>query len=144
MTNPTCSRVGCGAPDFTLSGVDGKSTTLSLLKGQTVIIVFLKTRCSECSDLMRYMQQVYDLWPRDQLEILVIASQEKSSDVQNWVKLNKIRCPVLLDPDGDVINTYGPSMIPFSFFVDSAQNIKIKRPGPISAKEIDTLIKLLH
>ncbi|MGA9047660.1 MAG: trypsin-like peptidase domain-containing protein [Dehalococcoidia bacterium] len=139
----TCPNVGCTAPDFTLSGVDGKSTTLSLLKGQTVIIVFLKTRCSECSDLMRNMQQVYDLWPSEQLEILVIVSQEKSSDVQNWVKLYKIRCPVLLDPDGNVINTYRPSMIPFSFFVESEQNIRIKRPGPLSANEIGTLLNLL-
>jgi peroxiredoxin len=144
-SKPTCTYVGCIAPDFTLSTMDGKSITLSTLKGKTVIILFLKTRCSTCAELMKYMQQVYDLWPREQLEILVILSHEKTGDIQSWINLYKISCPVLLDSDGRLINKYGPSMMPASYFLDADQTIKMKKFGSFAtrATEIDALLRLI-
>jgi hypothetical protein len=93
---------------------------------------------------MRCIQQIYDNWPREQMECIVVIGLEKAADVDRWVKLYGIKTPVVLDPAGDVANQYQPAQMPALYFLDGDGTIKIKKYAPLGGcgKEIDALLRL--
>ncbi|MEI6186708.1 MAG: trypsin-like peptidase domain-containing protein, partial [Dehalococcoidia bacterium] len=95
-----CPNVGCVAPAFTLTGLDGKPVSLNSFKGRKVLLVFAGTSCPGCSKLTQCISQVYGSWPRDQLEVLVVISGEGDGSVREWVAANGVNCKVLPDPSG--------------------------------------------
>ena len=140
-----CANVGCRAPVFSLNTTDGRMISLNTYKGRKVILVFTAAGCSSCSEVMRCIQQIYDNWPRSQMEVIVVVSLEKASEVDRWIKLYGIKTPVVLDPDGDVTNRYQPAKMPALYFLDSEGIIKSKKYAPLGGgcgKEIDTLLRL--
>jgi len=144
MVSPTCPNVGCVAPAFTLSGLDGKQVSLDSFKGRKVLLVFTGTSCPGCSELMRCISQVYDAWPRDQLEVLVVVSGGSDSAAGGWATANGVKCRVLPDPTGQVTGLYKPASLPATYFINTYGEIKVKRAGlwDNCAAGIDTLLKL--
>ena len=139
-----CPNVGCHAPDFNLATADGGRISLNSLKGKKAIVVFTTTGCSSCAEVMRCMGQIYDNWPREQMEVVVIVGNEKLTDVQRWIKLYNVKWPVALDPGSDITNDYQPSRLPALYFLNSDGDIKIKKYAPLGGcgKEIDSLLRL--
>jgi S1-C subfamily serine protease len=140
----SCAEVGCQAPDFTLSTPDGKPVSLSSFKGKKVILAFVSTRCSTCLQVSLCTQQFYSNWPREQMDIISIVSQEKAADVASWIKTYGFKNPVVLDPSGDIYDKYRPDKTPALYFLDTYGTIKIKKFGQIDdcATELDSLLKL--
>jgi S1-C subfamily serine protease len=144
MAPAACAEVGCKAPDFTLNTPDGKPVALSSFKGKKVILAFVSTRCSTCREITLCTEQFYDNWPREQMEIISIVSQEKAADVADWAKTWAIKNPVVLDPNGDIYQKYRPEKIPSLYFLNGDGIIKIKKAGAIQdcPTELDSLLKL--
>jgi peroxiredoxin len=140
----TCPNVGCKAPGFTLTGLDGRPVSLDSFKGRKVILVFAGTSCSGCIKLMQCISQVYDTWPREQLEVLVVVSGESDSVIRKWASVNGVKCRVLSDPNGQVKDLYRPAGVPAMYFINTYGEIKVKRAGPLDncAAGIDSLLKL--
>ena len=143
-TQDSCHEVGCHAPDFTLQTPDGKSISLASLKGKKVLLIFSSTRCSTCLQVTLCTQQFYENWPRNQLEIVFIVSQEKAAEVTGWIKTYGYKNPVVIDPDGAVYNKYRPEKVPALYFLDSEVMIKIKKFGEIDdcATQLDSWLKM--
>ncbi len=143
-TQTSCSEVGCHAPDFSLLTPDGKTVSLSSLKGKKAILAFMSTRCSTCLETILCIQQFYDNWPREQMEVVAIVSQEKSADVASWIKTYGLKNPVVLDPAGDIYNKYRPEKTPALYFLNGDGTIKIKKYGQIDdcTTELDSLLRL--
>jgi len=140
----TCPNVGCKAPGFTLLGQDGKQVSIDAFKGRKVLLVFAGRTCPGCAQLMQCVSQVYDIWPREQLEILVIVSGENNSLISEWAAANRIKCKVLSDPDGQVADLYRPASLPATYFIDAYGQIKVRRAGigDNCATDIDSLLRL--
>ena len=143
-TATACSDVGCSAPDFNLTTLDGKHVSLTRLKGKKTILAFVSTRCSSCLELIVCIQEIYGNWPRGQMDVLTIVSKEKSTDVERWIKLYGIKTPVVLDADGAVYNRYRPDRVPALYFLNGDGNIKIKKYAPLEdcARTLDFLLRL--
>jgi len=139
-----CPNVGCAAPDFTLSGLNGQQVSIDSFKGRKVLLVFTGTTCTGCSQLMRCISQVYDAWPRAQLEVLVIVSGESDAAIREWAAANELKCKVLSDPAGQVAGLYRPASLPAIYFINTYGEIKVKRAGfpDNCATGIDTLLRL--
>ncbi|MFA5399010.1 MAG: trypsin-like peptidase domain-containing protein [Dehalococcoidia bacterium] len=139
-----CPNVGCKAPAFSLSGPDGEQVSIAACKGRKVLLVFAGSTCPGCSQLMQCVLQIYDAWPREQLEVLVIVSGESDAVVREWAAVNRIKCRVLSDPEGQVADLYRPAGLPAVYFIDAYGQIKIKRAGIVDNcnQEIDTLLRL--
>ena len=70
-------RKGDPAPDFTLKDLEGKTWTLSELKGQVVFINFWATWCPPCLKELPSMQQLYTILPKEKFKMLAVLSKDK-------------------------------------------------------------------
>jgi len=110
-------EIGNIAPDFTLQTINGKSITLSNLRGRTVLLNFWLSSCAACVDEMPYLQTVLDGQANDELVILAINCGESSQTVQSTVDSLRLTIPMLLDPDGKVCADYKRGA-PTTFIID--------------------------
>ncbi len=143
ITQTVCPNVGCRAPDFTLSSTDGKEYSVQALKGKKSILVFAGENCASMSRSPDCLKRLYGLWPRGQLEIIMVVKQ-KNSDAADWVKANSIKFPVLADADGGMAGLYDAGAVPAYYFLNAYGDIKIKRVAAVNLcyEEIDALLRL--
>ena len=74
LTSPLAARK---APDFTLPTIDGKSVTLSELRGQVVYVDFWATWCPPCRKSFPWMQKMHDRYAKSGLNIIAISLDGK-------------------------------------------------------------------
>ncbi|NOY97760.1 MAG: TlpA family protein disulfide reductase [Chloroflexi bacterium] len=106
-------------PEFTLQTLDGKSATISDLRGQVVLINFWASWCPPCRAEMPAIQNTYEEYREQGFTVLAVnmTAQDQLSDVTQFVSEYSLTFPILLDPDGSVAQTYQVRSLPTSFFV---------------------------
>jgi len=144
VTQSVCPNVGCKAPDFTLSALNGQPATLQSLKGRKVVLIFSGDDYLADTRLVECVAKVYEAWPRGQLEAMLVIPRGNNSDLADWVKANGIKFPVLLDPNGEITNLYNAAGFPAFYFINAYGDIKIKRADALGLcyEEIDALLRL--
>lgn len=108
------------APDFTLSGPDGKPVTLSSLRGKVVLLNFWATWCPPCREEMPSMETLYQAFKgRSDFVMLAVSSQETKATVDQFLKKTPYNFPILLDTRGEVSSMYSVSAIPTTYLIDA-------------------------
>jgi peroxiredoxin len=103
---------GKPAPDFTLKQLDGKSVTLSDLKGSVVVLDFWATWCGPCRMGLPHINKVAKDRAADGVKVFAVNLQEDASQIQPFLQQNNLSLPVLLDSDGAVAEKYKAEAIP--------------------------------
>ncbi len=139
------NQVGNLAPSFQLNNLDGKSVSLSDLRGKPILLNFWATWCPPCRLEMPYLQQIYDSWSAKGLVLLEIDIGESSAIIEKFLADNNLSLPVLLDIDKKVALTYGIAAIPTTFFIDKNGVIQEKVIGafPSQAAIEQSLSKII-
>ena len=114
--------------DFTLSDLQGKSWTLSELRGKVVLVNFWATWCPPCSKEMPDLEELYKKFKDKGLVILAIDDEEVAK-IKPYLTENPVSFPILLDPDRKVNGAFHIGGIPKSFIYD--------REGKLVAQSID-------
>lgn len=114
--------------DFTLTDLQGKSWTLSSLKGKVVLVNFWATWCPPCRKEMPDLEALYNRF-KDKGFVILAISDEESKTVEKFVTEHKYTYPMLLDPGRKVNTDYKIGGIPKSFIYD--------RNGKMVAQTID-------
>lgn len=124
------------APDFTLSGIDGKKINLSDYKGKVVILDFWATWCGPCRrgvpDLVS-IQKNY----KDKVVVIGISLDDERTkkDIVPFMNQYGVNYPVVYGTSEVVMNYGNIRAIPTSFIIDQNGNIVDKYVGLVS-KEI--------
>ena len=144
MPQTICPDVGCKAPDFTFSALNGPATTLQSLKGKKVVLIFTGDNYHADTRLLECISKIYNSWPRGQLELMLVIPQGKSSDLADRVKAGGIKFPVLPDANGEIAKLYNVSGFPAFYFINTYGEIKIKRATAVDLcyEEMDALLRL--
>ncbi len=79
---------GAPAPDFKATTVDGKTVTLSSLKGKVVILDFWATWCGPCMVSMPGLQKVYKEVRPQGVVVLSVDTWDEKADFEKWVAAN--------------------------------------------------------
>ncbi len=133
------------ASDFTLRDIDGKSVSLSDLKGNVVVMSFWATWCGPCKEEMPHLQKMHGELKDKGFTVLSIATDDARSAgrVKPYIKKNGYSFPVLLDRDSTVIGTYNPPMtLPYTVVVDQQGEV-VKRHSGFNPGDEEELRKLV-
>ncbi|HWC95566.1 MAG TPA: TlpA disulfide reductase family protein [Candidatus Sulfopaludibacter sp.] len=114
--------------DFTLTGLDGKTYTLSALRGKVVLLNFWATWCPPCRKEMPDMEKLYRSLQAKGFVVLAVSDEDRETVARFEEKL-KYTFPLLLDPDRKVNAAFDVEGIPKSFLFD--------RDGKLVAHAID-------
>jgi peroxiredoxin/outer membrane lipoprotein-sorting protein len=109
---------GKAAPDFTLKQLDGKTVSLSDLKGSVVVLDFWATWCPPCRAGLPHIDKVAKERSADGVKIFAVNLQEDATQIQPFMQQNNLTLPVLLDSDGAVAGKYLAESIPETVVID--------------------------
>lgn len=122
--------VGNLGPDFTLTDIEGRTWTLSQLKGQVVFLNFWATWCPPCVSEMPSMQNLYNTLPQDQFKMLAVLHSDEARNAVSFAKKLDITLPILIDEGNRVGMSYGLTGVPETFILDKDGIIREKYQGP--------------
>ncbi|WP_338789286.1 thiol-disulfide oxidoreductase ResA [Metabacillus sp. FJAT-53654] len=111
-------KVGSEAPDFVLTDLEGKQHQLSDYKGKGVFLNFWGTWCEPCEREMPYMDNQYEYYKTQGVEVLAVNIAESNVAVQSFVDKHDLSFPVILDKDRQVLNAYGVGPLPTTFLIN--------------------------
>ena len=132
--------VGQPAPDFTLTDLQGRSYTLSQLRGKVVIVNFWASWCPPCRAEMPSMEQLHRQLSGQGLVMLAINIEKDGRRiVPQFLAANPHSFPVLLDDQEVVQRRYGVNRFPESFVIRKDGVIDDKIIGAIDWAEPRTV-----
>ena len=124
-------KVGDPAPDFSLTDRQGKTWTLSQLKGQVVFINFWATWCPPCLKELPSMQKLYTTLPKESFKMLAILNKDKMTLADFVTNQKGITIPILDDTKNVVGSKYFLTGLPETFIVDKQGIIREKVIGSV-------------
>jgi peroxiredoxin len=117
---------GAPLPDFTLNDMQGTPHTLSKYKGNVVMLNFWATYCGPCIKEMPSMQRLSEKMAGKPFTILAVDMAEEAADIEAFFSKHQIKVdfPLLLDPDGEVLEQWMISAVPTTFILDRSGTIR--------------------
>lgn len=141
---PARPETGYPAPDFSLEEAsDGRSVSLSQMRGRPVILIFWATWCPYCQKSLPIVQNAYSSRNGDGLVVLAVDEQESSKKVLKAAQNMGLTFTLLLDPHSDVQDLYRVTGYPTTFFVNRNGVIIGKHIGALSQSQIDAYLPSL-
>jgi cytochrome c biogenesis protein CcmG/thiol:disulfide interchange protein DsbE len=131
------------APDFTITGFDGRSVTLSQLRGKVVIVNFWASWCPPCREEAAYLEQTWRKY-QDQ-DVIFIGVDWADTKKEALAYIEEFDITYLNGPDlGTLIaNAYNIQGVPETFFVAKNGELRGVHIGPLQAPELDEKIEEL-
>lgn len=117
------------APDFTLQSIDGTFVNLNDFRSRPVMLTFWRINCSACQFQMPFTQELFNKWASDSLVVLTVNVGDRAADIKDYMTNRKITYPVLLDPQGEVAQSYGIVGVPTTYFIDGDGFLKAYQIG---------------
>lgn len=140
---------GKPAPDFSLTAVDGKTYKLSDFKGKKVYLKFWASWCSICLASLPDTNELAKEEGDDYVVLTVVSpdhqGEKSETDFKKWYKgLDYKDFPVLVDPSGKLLESYGIRSYPTQAFIDSKGNLIKTQPGFMDKEAVLTSLKSLE
>ena len=140
------AKQGEEVPDFELMGVDGKTYRLSDYKGKKVYIKFWASWCSVCLASLPDTDELAKEAGDDFVILTVVSPGQKGEqaegDFQKWYQgLDYKNLPVLLDPSGKLLASYGVRSYPTQAFIDKEGKLVKTQPGFMDKASIVETLK---
>lgn len=125
------------APDFELTGLDGKPVRLSELRGRPLLLNFWATWCAPCRQEMPLLQKAAERHAEQGLVVVGVDVGEEAEAVRNYIEALGVGFPILLDSTQDVSDLYRVYGLPTSFFIDPQGVIDFRLIGPLDAQSLE-------
>lgn len=131
------------APDFTLTTFDGRSVTLSKLRGQVVVINFWASWCVPCRDEAPYLEKTWRKY-RDR-GVVFIGVDYVDTEKGALAFLKEFDITYFNGPDigTRVSDAYHIKGVPETYYVAKNGNLSGNVIGPLSAPLLDNKIDAL-
>jgi cytochrome c biogenesis protein CcmG/thiol:disulfide interchange protein DsbE len=137
-------REGFLAPDFSLQTLQGKTVTLSELRGQAVLINLWATWCPPCRAEMPAIQKLYAEYKDRGFVALAVnmTYQDDPQAIGPFTQENNLSFPILIEGTGAMSRKYELRSLPSSFFIDRAGIVQeVVIGGPMSEALLRTRIE---
>ena len=143
------AKQGEEVPDFELTGVDGKTYRLSDYKGKKVYLKFWASWCSICLASLPDTDELAKEAGDDYVILTVVSPGQKGEQAegafQKWYQgLDYKNLPVLLDPSGQLLASYGVRSYPTQAFIDKEGKLVKIQPGFMDKETILENLKTMN
>lgn len=129
-------KVGSKAPDFVLTDLEGNEHQLSDYMGKGVFLNFWGTWCEPCEREMPYMDNQYEYYKNQGVEVLAVNIAESNIAVQSFVDKHDLTFPIPLDKDRQVLNAYGVGPLPTTFLINPEGKVVDITSGTLTERMI--------
>jgi cytochrome c biogenesis protein CcmG, thiol:disulfide interchange protein DsbE len=130
------------APGFSLSrlGKPGK-LALASYRGRPVVLNFFASWCVPCAKESRTLEASWKRWQPAGVVVVGVDWQDFSGDAKRFVSKHGLTYPVVRTSSGDVVNAYGVTGVPETFFVDRRGRVVAHVAGPVSDDDLSAGIR---
>ena len=132
------------APEFSLPDITGRTDSLEHYRGKVVLLNFWATWCPPCREEMPSLQALHHSLKDEGLVILAVAADRgNKKGIIDFATKQAVGFPVLLDPAGDVRNTYEVTGLPMSYLIGRDGKITARIFGALdwTDPEVETFIR---
>ena len=146
QVNSQMAKQGEAVTDFALTGVDGKTYRLSDYKGKKVYLKFWASWCSICLASLPDTDELAKEASDDYVILTVVSPGQKGEQSEEAFKkwyqgLDYKDLPVLLDPSGQLLASYGVRSYPTQAFIDKEGRLVKTQPGFMDKETILQTLK---
>lgn len=136
-------NVGNPLPEFSLTGLDGKTLSSIELKGKVTLINFWATWCGPCKREMPLMQsELFNKIKSKNFVMAAISRGEETEIVKKFIELNKYTFPIYVDKETKVYSLFATKFIPRNFVVGKEGKIIWATMGYVE-KEFNEMIEVI-
>ena len=128
------------APDFTLQGFDGRTVTLSELRGQVVVVNFWASWCDPCREEAAYLEQTWRKYKDQGVVFLGVDYVDTEKAALAYIKefdITYINGPDLKTRISDSYNIQG---VPETYYVAKNGELRGVHIGPLYPPDLDQKI----
>ena len=109
---------GVKMPHAGLKGSDEITSIADMYKSSWLFVTFWGTWCKECIEEIPAIKNMQaDPWTKNRLTILAVDVMEDRGAVEPFAKKNGITYPILIDPDGDLVDHLGVFAYPYNLLI---------------------------
>jgi len=132
-------NAGNKAPEFSLSGLDGRSYSLSsLLQKGPVVAAFFKISCPVCQFTFPFIERLFKSYGGGDVTFLGI-SQDDAKATKEFASRFGATFPIAMDEKGyPASNAYGLSMVPTIFLIDPDGTVRVSSMGFVK-QDLETI-----
>jgi thiol-disulfide isomerase/thioredoxin len=130
--------------DFSLPGLDGDIHSLKDYSGRIVVLNFWATWCPPCLEEMTKLNELYEKYKMNGLEVVGIALDKDSLDlVSPFVKENGIRYTILKGDQQMLSKLKNFKGVPTTLVFDQDGEIRKRFDGSFEVEELEETMQLL-
>lgn len=128
------------APDFTLTGFDGRTATLSQLRGQVVIVNFWASWCPPCREEAAYLEQTWRKYKDE--GVVFIGVDWVDTETKALAYIEEFDITYLNGPDvgTHIAEAYRIKGVPETFYVAKNGELRGVQIGPLKSPKLDQRI----
>ncbi len=128
------------APNFTITGFDGRTVTLSKLRGQVVIINFWASWCPPCREEAAYLEQTWRKY--ESKGVIFIGVDWVDTEKEALAYIDEFDITYLNGPDVGtrIAQAYNIQGVPETFYVAKNGELRGVHIGPLTSPELDEKI----
>jgi len=128
------------APDFTLTGYDGRVASVSKLRGQVVIINFWASWCPPCREEAAYLEQTWRKYEDRGVVFIGVDYVDTEKPALAYIKEFDITYINGPDLGTRIAQAYNIKGVPETYFVAKNGQLRGVHIGPLKAPQLDDKI----
>ena len=128
------------APDFTLTGFDGRTVTLSEMRGQVVIINFWASWCPPCREEAAYLEETWRKY--EGKGVIFVGVDYADTDKEALAYIKEFDITYINGPDlgTRISQAYNIKGVPETYYVARNGELRGVQIGPLKSPQLDEKI----